>query len=176
MKIPVFVSMPNALNDEQKESLKIVYSELDNAGLEARTVGQTDYPTEFPLREVFTLARHCSGGVVLGFEQFKATAGVWKSGTPYEQKCRRGEATRFATPWNQLEAGILFALGLPLIVFKEVHIVGGVFDKGVTDLFIHTMPKTNQEKRDKTSLRQVFGKWSAQVQNQYYRGQTYRLS
>jgi hypothetical protein len=33
-----------------------------------------------------------------------------------------------ATPWNQLEAGVLYALGLPLLVFREAGIEGGVFD------------------------------------------------
>ena len=31
-------------------------------------------------------------------------------------------------------------MGLPLLVFKEDGISGGVFDSGVTDVFIHKMP------------------------------------
>src|SRR5437660_3411049 len=37
--------------------------------LEPRAPGRSDYPTELPLREVLLVARHCSGGVILGFEQ-----------------------------------------------------------------------------------------------------------
>jgi hypothetical protein len=168
VKIPVFVSMPNALSAEQQLSLRKVFGELDKLGLEARTVGQTDYPTEYPLREVYTLARHCSGGVVLGFSQFEATKGIWKKGTPFEKKIEIKNTIYQATPWNQIEAGVLFSLGLPLLVFKEKGIAGGVFDPGVTDLFIHEMPKARSTKKDKDQRRQVFQKWASEVQSHYY--------
>lgn len=46
----------------------------------------------------------------------------------------------FPSPWNHLESGILFGLHLPLLVFAEEGVSGGVFDRGVTDVFIHRMP------------------------------------
>jgi len=41
------------------------------------------------------------------------------------------------TEWNNLEAGIAFALKLPMLIICENGIGGGVFDRGVTDLYIH---------------------------------------
>ena len=67
MLIPVFVSMPNTLSNKQDAAQRLVLRELGHHGIEARTLGQTDYPTSFPLREVLTLAKHCSGGLILGF-------------------------------------------------------------------------------------------------------------
>jgi hypothetical protein len=117
---------------------------------------------------VLTLASHCSGGVVLGFSQFEATAGTWKKGTPLQCPVGKGKSVLFPTPWNQLEAGILFALSLPLLVFREDGIEGGVFDIGATDLFIHAMPSAKPNKDEKKALRTVLQKWSAQVQDRYY--------
>ena len=71
MLIPVFVSIPNSLNSKQSVAHQLVLEELGHHGLEARTLGRTDYPTSFPLREVLTLAKHCSGGLILGFSQFR---------------------------------------------------------------------------------------------------------
>ena len=168
MLIPVFVSMPNTLNKMQSEAQRLVLGELGQQGIEARTLGRSDYPTSFPLREVLTLARHCSGGVILGFAQFEATAGTWKKGTPFKSIVSKSKSALFPTPWNQLEAGILFALNVPLLVFREQGVSGGVFDNGVTDLFVHPMPKADLEYSEKKALRAVFQKWTAQVRSHYY--------
>lgn len=131
-----------------------------------RTLGKSDYPTDLPLRELYSIARHCAGGIILGFSQFRADTGVWKSDTPYAKTIL--EPCHFPTPWNQLEAGILFTLGLPLLVFREENIRGGVFDNGVTDAFIHKMPSGRMSAQDKAALHGVFLKWQAAVRNHYY--------
>jgi hypothetical protein len=118
------------------------------------------------LREVLTLAKHCSGALILGFSQFVTDKGTWKKGTPYA-KAQNGIVS-FPTPWNQLEAGILFSIDAPLLVFREKTISGGIFDNGVTDLYIQDMPTPKPSKREKTHLREVFRKWSAKVHEKYY--------
>ena len=168
MLIPVFVSVPNRLSDRQDTAHRLILGELGHHGIEARTLGQTDYPTRFPLREVLTLAKHCSGGVILGFSLFEATAGVWKKDTPFELALDKNKRAQFSTPWNQLEAGILFALDVPLLVFRERRVSGGVFDRGVTDLFVHPMPTSEPEYNETKALRAVFQRWTAQVRAHYY--------
>jgi hypothetical protein len=137
--------------------------------LEPRALGRSDYPAEFPLREVIVIARHCAGGLILGFEQFQATLGTWKRGTKGEKKLASHESISFPTPWNDLEAGILFGLELPILIFREEGVSGGVFDNGVTDVFIHKMPSGRPSGHDKESLKQVFLKWNARVSSRYYR-------
>lgn len=175
MNIPVFVSCPTALNAAQNASRNIIIRELERHNLEWRALGRSDYPTELPLREVHLLAKHCAGGVILGFEQFRAPSGVWKHGVKSNPKTgEKGErrvtdVVRFPTPWNHLEAGILFSLGLPLLVFAEPGITGGVFDPGVTDVFVHPMPSPRMSKFSSRGLGAVFQKWQASVRAQYYR-------
>lgn len=168
MLIPVFVSCPTRLSTEQDAARRLILGELGHAGLEARTVGRSDYPTSFPLREVLTLARHCSGGLILGFRQFEATAGIWKEGTPDAARISKQRTVSFASPWNHIEAGILFALKLPLMVFRESGVTGGVFDLGATDLFVHSMLKAQTQRRDRTVLRAVLRKWASHVEAHYY--------
>ena len=138
MKIPVFVSAPTDVNPIQEKSRQLIINQLNALQLEPRALGRGDYPAELPLREVYNIARHCAGGIVLGFIQFETGAGIWKKGTPTE-KAQSGLGA-FPTPWNQLEAGILFGLRLPLLIFREPNVTGGVFDQGVTDVFVHPMP------------------------------------
>ncbi len=167
MLIPVFVSCPSVLNVDQQKSREIILNELEIFGLEPRAVGRSDYPIDFPLREVYLLAKRCSGGLILGFEYFQAKGGVLKPGTP---EARTVDASvPFPTPWNQLEAGILFTLGLPLLVFREGELSGGVFDNGVSDAFIHRMPPPDCNPGNRASLHQVFARWQARVRENYYR-------
>ena len=168
MLIPVFVSMPNTLSDVQDTVQRMIFGELGHNGIEARTLGKTDYPMAYPLREVLTLAKHCSGGLILGFSQFEATSGAWNKDTPLKETVAENSTVQFPTPWNQLEAGILFALDIPLLVFRESGVSGGVFDYGVTDLFVHTMPQPNAEYNERNALREVFQKWTAKVRTHYY--------
>src|ERR1035438_6722877 len=72
MRIPVFLSAPTVLTNEQEALRKLILRQLDRNGLEPRALGRSDYPTELPLREVLTIARHCAGGIILGFQQFRA--------------------------------------------------------------------------------------------------------
>ena len=74
MRIPVFVSCPTHLNKAQASSRAMILRELSRQALEPRALGRSDYPTELPLREVYVIAKHCSGGVILGFSQFESSA------------------------------------------------------------------------------------------------------
>jgi hypothetical protein len=163
MEIPVFVSCPTSLNDKQAISRAIVIRLLKRYSLEPRALGRSDYPTELPLREVLGISRHCAGGIILGFEQYRSMQGINKPGTAEEQY--QNFPTSFSTPWNQLEAGILFGLRLPILIFKEGDISGGIFDPGVTDVFIHPMPDDGSDSR---ALNAVFLKWQGNVQQKYH--------
>jgi len=166
MKIPVFVSCPTSLSKQQEKSYRLIIEILEDLQLEPRALGRGDYPAELPLREVYTIARHCSGGIILGFNQFETNSGTWKKDTPDEKN--QNEYIAFPTPWNQLEAGVIYGLKLPLLVFRERTIKGGVFDVGVTDVFVHPMPVVPISKENKDALKQVFLKWSAKVRDHYY--------
>jgi hypothetical protein len=168
MRIPVFVSAPTSLNKTQNKSRDRVVRELNRLQLEPRALGRSDYPAEFPLREVLVIAKHCSGGIILGFSQFVATAGVWKPGAEGTKPVERGKPVPFPTPWNHLEAGILFGLQLPLLIFREEGIRGGVFDDGVSDVFVHSMPGGDLKEAKLEAFREVLLKWSARVRDHYY--------
>lgn len=172
MRIPVFVSCPSTLSSTQERSRALILEELAAFGLEPRAIGRSDYPIDFPLREVAILCRHCSGGVILGFEQFCADSGAWKKDTP-EAKVVKGSVS-FPSPWNNMEGAILFALGLPILVFREPCISGGIFDIGATDAFIHGMPRPDCAPEERESLRAVVNRWQARVQINYY--QSWRLA
>ena len=163
-KIPVFVSAPTSLSAEQDKTYNQLISILDAENFERRALGRSDYPDEFPLKEILLMARHCSGGIILGFSQFEGKGGVWK---PWDEKPRKVKEIKLPTPWNQLEAGILFSLRLPLMVFREDGITGGVFDPGVTDVFLQKLPLGGFTKSDRESLMFSVQNWATRVRSHY---------
>jgi hypothetical protein len=163
MRIPVFVSCPTSLSPAQEASRDIIGGLLEEMNLEPRALGRSDYPVALPLREVFVIARHCAGGIILGFSQFIAKTGVMKPGTT---KQIDAADVQYPTAWNHLEAGILYSLGFPLLVFREPGITGGVFDPGVSDVFVNDMPVPGQTRIG--DLREMFLKWRGKVSEIYY--------
>lgn len=166
-RIPVFISCPTTLNKRQNDLRKFIISSLEDLNIESRALGRSDYPKDYPLKEVAIIAKRCSGGIILGFEQIRVSEGKIKAGTNAEKEI--GSVMQFPTPWNHIEAGILFGLKLPLLIFKEEGISGGVFDNGISDVFVHTFPSKLDEKK-KNELKQVIQKWFAEVSvlyNQY---------
>lgn len=159
-KIPVFVSCPTILNEEQDSKRQIIIDILEDLNIEPRALGRTDYPKDSPLKEVAIIAKRCSGGVIFGFEQLRVHSGVIKYGTPEEHIV--DSLMLLPSPWNQIEAGILFGLKLPLLIFKEKQVSGGVFDIGTTDVFVHSFPSPISDGK-KSEIKQVVQKWFAQV-------------
>ncbi len=168
MKIPVFVSSPTKLNADQERTRVAIFKSLDNYGLEPRALGQSDYPTRLPLREVLTIAKHCAGSLILGFEQQFAPSIEIRRGVPKTKGGGAAQDVSYPTPWNQLEAGILFALDLPQLVFRDPGITGGIFDNGVSDVFIHAMPVPDKKGTLDRRVNDVFLKWQADVRRRYY--------
>lgn len=165
-KIPVFVSCPTNLNDKQNERRKVIIELLDELQMEPRALGRSDYPKDYPLKEVYVIAKQCAGGVILGFEQLYVKTGIQKRGITDKEKSVNGLC--IPTEWNNLEAGILYGLKIPLLIFKEEGIQGGVFDYGITDVFINSMPLANLDKKKRDELKQVFLKWHSIVSQKYY--------
>lgn len=159
-KIPVFVSCATTLNKKQNDLRKFLVDLLEDLNMEPRALGRSDYPKDFPLKEVAIIAKKCSGGIILGFEQVRILKGISKIGTKNEKEINAH--VLLPTPWNHIEAGILFGLKLPLLIFKEEGINGGIFDHGITEAFIHTLPQKIDSKK-KSEIKQVIQKWFAEV-------------
>lgn len=163
--IPVFVSCPTKLNAEQTQKKDVIYKLLSKYHLVPITLGQGSFPNECPLKEVYILAKHCAGGLILGFEQIFISEGILKRGIEGESKPLN--SVSMPTPWNNLEAGVLYGLKLPLLIFKENDLRGGVFDLGTTDVFIQDMPPAKPDNDKRKELEQIFLRWHGRVDSKY---------
>lgn len=167
-KIPVFVSCPTNLNSEQDLKREVILKVLEELNLEPRSLGRSDYTKNCPLKEVYVIAKHCSGGMILGFEQIIVQKGVKNRGIEKKEKIINGKSNfLIPTPWNQLEAGLLYGPKLPLLIFKEEGIEGGIFDTGISDVYIHNMPPSYPSAQKSEEIKQVIQQWYAEVIKNY---------
>ncbi len=113
------------------------------------------------------MIKHCSGGVVLGFEQYHFPAGgILRRGSKAVEAVK--DPMILPTAWNNLEAGALFSQNIPIMIFKEQGITGGIFDIGTTEVFVHPMPNQRMTKKNREALDTVFQKFSSEVRRHYY--------
>jgi hypothetical protein len=77
------------------------------------------------------MMNECEGAVILGLKTIIAQQSIKKNET--DKKYAERNDIFLPTPWNHLEAGIAFALDLPLLIIREEGVEGGIFDVGVTD-------------------------------------------
>lgn len=185
-RIPVFSSLPSKLNGPQAVSKGYIYQRLRAFGLDPRTVGGSDLAIRNPLHEVRTLARHCAGGIILGYSQVTAERARRYRRLLDEEGNASIEPEDFEnyaapTPWNQLETGILFGLGLPLFVLRETSVAGGIFDEGSGDVLVHPMPMPSSRweahggpdqrlmnKSAESAFDEALLRWQGLVRAQYY--------
>jgi hypothetical protein len=162
MVADVFVSKPNTLNPSQSEFWAGFREALAIRGFRPRTLGDTDYPNEAPIAAVLRVMNECQGAIALGLTQVEVRDGIARRWTNREEVW---ENVVLPTAWNQIEGGIAFALGLPLLIVREPGIGGGLFDVGSSDRFVH-QATLSREWLSTDQFLQPFRQWAEEVEAQ----------
>jgi hypothetical protein len=163
--IPVFVSLPSKLNPRQGAVHASVEKSLTRLRLISKTVGRSDRPLKSPIGEVYQLARRCAGGLIIGFRQIAVPSCTFWPDTEWTEQ--GSPNSHFPTPWNQLEAGMLYSLGVPMLIFAEKGVTGGIFEKGMSNFFIHPFVCETFTEQDGEQMHEIISDWSRHVQNHY---------
>jgi hypothetical protein len=112
----VFISIGSQFADQQGKFLDGLIDLLRSCDIEPRVINKTDYPTGNPLKDISRIMRECQGVIIVAYERTYFDSGIEKRKSPQEKPL---ESVRYTTPWNQIEASMAFALGLPIIVMME---------------------------------------------------------
>jgi hypothetical protein len=163
--VPIFVSMPSKLNDHQQAVFDTLKKTMKQARLFPSTVGRSVLPLQSPLGEVYQLARRCAGGLILGFRQSLTSDVIRWPGTKFQKQ--DNEQVYHPSPWNQLEAGILYSLGVPMLILAEEGVTGGIFDRGVANHFIHEFNAEAFDEEATQRMGMLILDWSRHVINYY---------
>lgn len=121
--VRVFVSTPALLTEQQQHRFAVLIEQLRQQGLTPEWL-ERSYPSSAVLAAIQGALSRCAGAVVCGFRQLHVHDGTWRPDTTdvaaIKDAC-------YATPWNQIEAGMAAAAGLPLLVVHERGVGEGVF-------------------------------------------------
>ncbi len=122
----IFISTPSVAQASSSPVGQVVVDLLRVEGAAIERVQRSDYSPSSPLRVVTTAMRPCWGVVILGLRQMEVEKAQFRPGTPEQEEMKN---LHLPTPWNQLEAGMAAAFGLPLLVVSDCS-PGGVFGLG----------------------------------------------
>ena len=86
--------------------------------------------------EVIDLLYKCEGAIILGYPQIQITSGYVKE--------TEISSLSLSTEWNHIEAGLAYALGLPVLVIHDKSIQRGIFDRGVLNSFLYSKDFTDK--------------------------------
>lgn len=127
-ELNVFVSVGGTATEKQEAFVLAVEDRLRSEGLVPHTVGRNTFSADAPLKTVTELLDKCSGTVVIALERSYFAAGIEKRGGPKESALSE---VRLPTPWNQIEAAMSYARGLPLLVIVESGLKSeGLLERG----------------------------------------------
>jgi hypothetical protein len=126
--IDIFVSVGGTSNEKQETFVRSIEDRLRAEGLNPRTVGRNTFSADSPLRTVQQLMSQCSGTVVIALERTHFEQGTEKRGGKSEKHL---SDVTLPTPWNQIEAAMSYARGLPLLVLVEKGLKSeGLLERG----------------------------------------------
>jgi hypothetical protein len=124
----VFVSVGGTATEQQEAFVRAVEDRLRSEGLVPHTVGRNTFSAGAPLKKVTELLDECSGTVVIALERSYFASGTERRGGPKEIALTD---VKLPTPWNQIEAAMTYARGLPLMVIVEAGLKSeGLLERG----------------------------------------------
>lgn len=124
----VFVSVGGTANKAQEAFVRAVEDRLRSEGLIPHTVGRNTFSSDAPLKTVTELMNKCSGTIVIALERTYFPSGVERRGGPSATSLAEA---RYPTPWNQIEAGMAYVRGLPLMIIVEKGLrTEGLLERG----------------------------------------------
>lgn len=153
----VFLSRPNWLPENVKEGIKHFYNLLKSNELNPRTIGQSDYPNESPLDEVIKLMAKCEGTIILGVPQINIDNGKIK-GENLEERLQ------LSTEWNHIEAALAHSLNQPLLIIHHKNVKRGIFDRGASNSYLHSVDMTDKSWPISDSISGVLNNWKEKLQ------------
>ncbi len=163
----IFLSAPSRRSLPQQLFLDRFVTILEHNGLTTERLDRSDYPMSGQLTEVRRRISDCCGVVVLGFPQDLTTEE--EAAFTGDGPTRRTQGVALASRWNDAEAGMAFALDLPLLVLAPVSLDEGIFDKQISERSIFRLPLSSDLFIDTEPA--AFREWVATVGERTSRAQ-----
>jgi hypothetical protein len=153
------VGVPHLLSQEL--FLRRFEASLRARGLAPWTLGRGEYDYRNPMRAIREAMLSCRGAAIIGLGRRFSPVSIDRFGSP---RAERKKGTWTATPWNQLEAGMAYQLGLPLLILKDRAIIAeGILDQAISGFLVFEFDLEAEAKGLSQQLRATIARWSHDV-------------
>jgi hypothetical protein len=157
----VFLSVGTPHLPIQEAFLKRLIASLRARGLQPWTLGRSDYDYRNPLSAISEAMDTCYGAVILGLGRRLSPVVFERFGSSVEE--RRTDLIT-ATPWNHLEAGMAYQLGLPLLILKDRTVASeGILDQAIGDYLVYEFDLSKEAASLSAPLRSTLAVWARDV-------------
>ncbi len=127
----VFISCAGTLTPKQGEFVDKIKYDLEKQGVTSVQFNQSKYRETGQLSAIKTEMASCHGVISIGFPDYEIVTGYYRKGTN-NTKDVKGKA--FTTPWINIEMGIAYTLGLPIMMLYDAQIIhDGLFEPNIID-------------------------------------------
>ncbi len=99
----------------------------------------------------------CVAAIVIGLERHHSFIG-------YEKEFSKGSKELIhkysSSPWIQIEAGMAYQAGLPILILKEAKVYGeGILDPQISDSFVFEFELKKLQKKISPELEEIIRSW-----------------
>ena len=115
-ELNIFISVGGTANDKQEIFVRAIEDRLRAENLIPNTVGRNKFSADSPLKAINELMDECSGALIIALERTYFPSGIEKRGGPNESLIHE---SKLPTPWNQIEAAMIYSKGQPLMLIIE---------------------------------------------------------
>jgi hypothetical protein len=167
MRLPVFLSCPRPHTQLQQDFLDAVTKYLTDQGLNARTLGVTDYNISEPLNAIRRMLIESHGIITLAFRRTMIRDGEIRDGTDLPGvKSEKINGLWLTSPYSHIEAAMAFQIGLPTLIWREQGVLAdGLLERGVTGLYLpeFNLDLPTPELLAREEWHQLFLEWAGYV-------------
>lgn len=119
LKLRVFLSVGSTYTDQQELFVSSFEKVLDNHGCRRLVVGRDAPAARQPILQVKDLMKKADAVIVVAFTRHLVNKAIEKPDAKDTTQTKELKDQKYPTVWNQIEAGIAFGLGRPLLIFVE---------------------------------------------------------
>ncbi|SEO20303.1 hypothetical protein [Mucilaginibacter sp. OK283] len=157
MPIDIFISHPTPYNSHQEKFLHLLEAYLQSYDLNPINLGKENWSHKSPLLPIKELINKCQAAVIVGMERYHSYIGY-----EYEFSKRKTEFVHryTSTAWIQIEAGMAYQKGLPLLILKERELVKeGILDPLNSEFFVFDFNINEVQKQLPENMQKVIDNW-----------------
>ena len=155
--INVFISHPTPYNKYQESFLSLIDFELKKHGLNPTNLGKNNWNFRSPLKPIKEIMDTCVAAIIIGLERHHILIGYEKE---FSKNSKELIHKYSSSPWIQIEAGMAYQAGLPLLILKEDKVFAeGILDPQISDSFVFEFDLKKLQKKLSPELEQMISSW-----------------